>query len=146
MNTKLPNWTAGIESTLKRNGAFLPDQYSWHAIDEKGHFIFITEADHKDKNSAIINLKEGYIIRNIDPAQEDWHVNTKRHSDEVLSAIKLAYKDNLPVKVLLTRYSKYSKEPKTPIKAMLLPWEYHVSELNGDTISEGYSFRLDKHL
>ena len=57
MSTKLPNWTTGIESTLKRNDAFLPDQYSWHAIDNEGRFVFITEADHKDKNSAIINSR-----------------------------------------------------------------------------------------
>ena len=144
MKARLPDWTEGIENTLKRGNAYLPDKYSWHAIDENGRFIFITEADHVNKNSSIVKLKEGCIERCIEPASKDWHAPTIRHANEVLSAVKWAFKNKLPVRVMLTRNSRYSQTPDKPTKANLLPWEYRVTELHGDTIEEGFSYRLEQ--
>jgi len=144
MATVLPKWTAGIKDTLKRNNAHLPELYSWHGIDDDGKFVFITEADHRNKNSSIVNLKEGWVQRNIDAAQPDWAANSQRHSAEVFSAVKLAFEKKLPVKVLLTRYSKYSTQPNRAIKAMMPPWDFEVVSVKGESAESGYSYRLER--
>ena len=144
MKTKLPDWSDGVENTLRKYNAYLPDPYSWLGISEDGQFIFIPEADHIDKPSSIVKLKEGYIERIIAPASKDWHPNSIRHAAEVLSAVKLAYVNEIPVKVLLTRNSKYSQTPDKPIRAMLLPWDFNVLDLHGDSIDEGFSYSLGR--
>jgi len=141
--TNLPGWSEGIKKTLAKNGAHLPEQYSWHAIDKDGLFVFITEADHTNKNSSIVKLKEGYILRNIDPSGKDWSPASIRHAEEVFSAVRLAYTSNLPVKVLLTRNSRYSETPQKSTKAMMLPWTYTVVEFSGDSVETGFSYKLE---
>lgn len=144
MTEKLPPWTEGIKHTLERNNANLPALYSWHALDNQGRFVFITEADHRNKESSIVNLKGGWVQRNIDAADPEWDANSIRHSAEVFAAVILAHKKGLPVKVLLTRYSRYSTEPKKATKAMMLPWEFEVVAVEGDSVDSGYSYRLER--
>ena len=119
----LPQWTEGVESSLKKNNAELPEKYSWYARDENGRTVFITEADHENKDSSIVKLKEGYIQRNINPLGKDLHTTSKRHAKEVFLLAKHAYEKGDYVKVLLTRNSRYSKTPNKPTKAMLKPTE-----------------------
>ena len=85
MTKKLPPWTEGIESTLKKYNAKRPEQYSWYARDKNGLFIFITEADHINKNSSIVKLKDGYIQRNSNPIGAEIHSTSKRHAEEIYS-------------------------------------------------------------
>jgi hypothetical protein len=144
MKEKLPTWTEGLEATLKKNNTHLLEQYSWHGMDDSGKFVFITEADHKNPNSSIVDLRAVTVVRNIDPAADDWHANTARHSAEVFAAVKLANKMRISVKVLLTKYSKYSINPKPSIKAMMLPWDFSVTSFKGNSHHEGYSFTLSR--
>jgi len=144
VETKLPGWTEGVQNTLKRNNATMTDPYSWHAIDSDGLVIFITEADHINKNSSIVKLKDKYIQRNIDPSGKDWGATTIRHATEVFFAVRHAFTSDVPVRALLTRNSRYSETPNKPIKAMLLPWKYKVTELIGDSIETGFSYRLEQ--
>ena len=144
METKLPGWTEGVQNTLKKCGASMPDLYSWHAIDNEGLVIFITEADHINKNSSIVKLKDKYIQRNIVPSGKDWGTTTIRHATEVFLAVRHAFTSDVPVRALLTRNSRYSETPNKPIKAMLLPWKYKVTDLSGDSIETGFSYRLEQ--
>ncbi len=144
MIKKLPPWTKGIESTLTKNNAKRPEQYSWYARDENGLFIFITEADHKNKNSSIVKLKDGYIQRNIDPITSEINSTSKRHAKEIYIAAKHAFENGTDVRVLLTHNSRYSKEPKNQTSAVLLPWHYKVTEFEGKSIEGGFSYRMEE--
>lgn len=141
---RLPVWTAGIATTLRRHNACISDPNGWLSIDDDGKYIFITEADHEDREASIINLRDGIIQRRIEPLNGDAPRNRKRHSCEVLKAVILSHKRNAPVRVLLTKYTKYSKTPKRDIKAMLVPWEFQVAEVEGGSVEEGFSYRLER--
>jgi len=73
-----------------------------------------------------------------------WGATTIRHATEVFVAAKHAFTNDKPVRALLTRNSRYSETLNKPIKAMLLPWKYKVTEFSGDSIETGFSYRLEQ--
>lgn len=141
---RLPPWTDGIKTTLRRHNACLSDPNGWLSIGDDGKYIFITEADHEDKLASIVNLLEGFVQRTIDPLGVNSPRNRRRHSGEVLAAATLSQERNAPVKVLLTKYTKYSKTPKRDIKAMLVPWDFKVTCVEGSSVEDGFSYRLER--
>lgn len=138
-----PPYTDGIIKTLKRNGISMPDQYAWHTYTNEKQLVCIMEADHRQREVTKINLKEGYIIRDMNPdGHADKSEPTQRHARQLFDAVTDAYKHKKTVRILLIVNAKYSRTPERQTRSMLLPWNFNITELSGGWI-DGYHIRFD---
>lgn len=138
-----PSYTDGIVKTLKRNGISMPDQYAWHTYTDDNQLVCLMEADHRQPEVTKINLKEGYIVRNMNPdGHADKSAPTQRHARQLFEALQGVYERNETVRILLVKNALYSKTPERPTCSMLLNWNYHVTEFSGDWV-DGYHVRFE---
>lgn len=139
----MPRYTDGIIETLQRNGVSMPDQYAWHTYSDKKQLVCLIEADHRQKELTKIDLEGGSIIRNMNPdGHADKSAITQRHARQLFDAVTDVYEHKKTVKILLIVNARYSRTPERQTRAMLLPWDYSITELSGGWI-DGYRIRFD---
>ena len=138
-----PAYTDGIVNTLKRNGISMPDQYAWHTYTNENQLVCLMEADHRQQEVTKINLKEGYITRDMNPdGHADKSAITQRHSRQLFEALQNVYERNKTVRILLVVNALYSKTPERQTRSMLLNWNYNVTEFSGGWV-DGYHVRFE---
>jgi len=137
----------GIVAAIERVGGkmFGNDQYHWIA-DLDGSLVLILEADHSNRDIYEIKLGQGVIKKKNPPLGNDLPPATRRHALETKLKVLEAYTTGAPVRVLLTQNTHYSRTPKNRTKTAFLPWQFRIVEFTGDSIDEGYFYRLERIL
>ena len=139
----MPAYTDGIIKTLKQNGISIPDPYAWHTYTDDNQLVCIMEADHRQREVTKIDLKGGYVIRNMNPdGHADKSAITQRHARQLFDALTEVYEHKKTVKILLIVNARYSRTPERQTRAMLLPWNFSITEMSGGWI-DGYRIRFD---